>query len=323
MVNKGGLMYQKVLIPLDGSKEAEEVFPLVQNELNEGGAVILVQVIPPARTQKIGEHIIMASQQEEADRSEAMAYLRSLVRQHDWSGDNWRLQVEVATSVADGIVRLADRESVDLIAMYTHDRKLLARHVKRSIAREVQRRAATEVRIFGTREIQELSAEVTPAGDTRDGDSRVFRQIDAFGDLSPEQIEKVVALGTRRNVAAGELLGTGGELGEFMFVILEGEAHLTTHSEIGEISVRIARPGEAFPLAALLGSGTLITSGEALTEMEVLAIPRSELLMLCSREPEIGMRIYASVGRLFSTRYAETLTHLTISAARELERGDS
>ena len=317
-------MYQKVLIPLDGSKEAEEVFPLVQNELNEDGEVILVQVIPPARTQKIGEHIILASQQEEADRSEAMAYLRSLVRQQDWSADNWRLQVEVANSVADGIVRLADREAVDLIAMYTHDRKLLARHVKRSIAREVQRRASTEVRVFGTRELQELAAEATATpSEFHDDDNRVFRQIDAFGDLSPEQIEKVVALGARRNVEAGELLGTGGELGEFMFVILEGEAHLTTHSEIGEISVRIARPGEAFPLAALLGSGTLITSGEALTEMEVLAIPRSELLMLCSREPEIGMRIYASVGRLFSNRYAETLTHLTISAARELERGDS
>ena len=316
-------MYHKVLIPLDGSKEAEEVFPLVQNELSEDGEVILVQVIPPARTQKIGEHIILASQQEEADRSEAMGYLRSLSRQQDWSADNWSLQVEVANSVADGIVRLADRESVDLIAMYTHDRKLLARHVKRSIAREVQRRASSEVRVFGTREIQELAAETTPSSESQDGDNRVFRQIDAFTDLSPEQIEKVVALGTRRNVEAGELLGTGGELGEFMFVILEGEAHLTTHSEIGEISVRIARPGEAFPLAALLGSGTLITSGEALTEMEVLAIPRSELLMLCSREPEIGMRIYASVGRLFSNRYAETLTHLTISAARELERGDS
>ena len=316
-------MYQKVLIPLDGSKEAEEVFPLVQNELTDDGEVILVQVIPPARTQKIGDHIILASQQEEADRSEAMAYLRSLARQQDWSADNWRLEVEVANSVADGIVRLADRAAVDLIAMYTHDRKLLARHVKRSIAREVQRRSSTEVRVFGARELQELAAETTSTSEFQDGDNRVFRQIDAFGDLSPEQIEKVVALGSKRNVDAGELLGTGGELGEFMFVILEGEAHLTTHSEIGEISVRIARPGEAFPLAALLGSGTLITSGEALTDMEVLAIPRSELLMLCSREPEIGMRIYAAVGRLFSNRYAETLTHLTISAARELERGDS
>lgn len=316
-------MYQKVLIPLDGSKEAEEVFPLVRNELVTDGEVILLQVIPPTRTQMVGGHIILGSQQEEADRFEAIGYLRALVRQQAWDAGQWRFEVEVDNSVADGIVRLADREQVDLIAMYTHDRKLLARHIKRSIAREVQRKATSEVRVFGTRELGEHSAEETEAGQAPDVDFGIYRQVDVFSDLNTQQIERVVALGERQSVQSGDLLGTGGELGEHMFVILEGEAHLSTHSEVGEISVRIARPGEAFPLAALLGSGTLITSGEALTEMEVLAIPRSELLMLCSREPEIGMRLYASVGRLFSNRYAETLTHLTISAARELQRGDS
>ncbi len=316
-------MYDKVLIPLDGSKEAEEVFPLVKDEIVKDGEVILLQVIQPTKTQMVGGHILLGSQQEEADRYEALGYLRSVVRQQVWDAGNWRFEVEVANSVADGIVRLADRESVGLIAMYTHDRKLLARHVKRSVAREVQRRASTDVRIFGTRELEELASEGTPPRGAADSDNRVFRQIDAFSDLSPEQIDRVVALGTRRQVSAGDKMGVGGELGEHLFVILEGEAHLTTHSEVGEISVRIAQPGEAFPLATLLGSGTLITSGEALTDMEVLAVPRSELLMLCSREPEIGMRIYAAVGRLFSNRYAETLTHLTISAERELREGDS
>lgn len=315
-------MYRKTLIPLDGSKEAEEVFPLVKDELDPTGEVILVQVIPPAKTQMVGGHIILGSQQEEANRYEALSYLRSVGRQQDWEADRWRFEVEVDNSVAEGIVRLAGREGVDFIAMYTHDRKLLARHIKRSIAREVQRRAGREVRIFGTRELSELAgaaAETAAAG----GDSRVFRQIDAFSDLSAEQIDRVAALGQRLNVAAGERLGAAGELGENMFLILEGEAHLTTHSEVGEISVRIAQPGEAFPLAALLGSGSLITSGEALTDMEVLAIPRSDLLLLCSREPEVGMRLYAAIGRLFANRYAETLTHLTISAERELRQGDS
>ena len=316
-------MYERVLIPLDGSKEAEEVFPLVRDEIVAQGEVILLQVIPPARTQMVGGHIILGSQQEETDRSEAMDYLRAAVRQHSWDAGQWRYAVEVDNSVADGIVRLAGREKVDLIAMYTHDRRLLARHVKRSVAREVQRRAGAEVKVFGTRELEDRVAARTEADPVTDIDNRVFRQIDAFSDLSAEQIDRVVTLGARRQVSAGDKMGTGGELGESMFVILEGEAHLTTHSEVGEISVRIARPGESFPLAALLGSGTLITSGEALTDMEVLAIPRSELLLLCSREPEIGMRLYAAVGRLFANRYAETLTHLTISAARELREGDS
>ncbi len=319
-------MYGKVLIPLDGSKEAEEVFPLVKEEIERDGEVILLQVIPPARTQMVGGHIILGSQQEDSDRHEAVDYLRAVARQQSWDAGNWRCEVEVDNSVAEGIVRLARRAGADLIAMYTHDRRLLARHIKRSIAREVQRRAETEVRVFGTRELSEMAAggsRATRAEETTEVDNRVFRQIDAFSDLSHEQIDRVVALGTRDRVSVGDRLGTGGQLGEHMFIILEGEAHLTTHSEVGEISVRIARPGEAFPLAALLGSGTLITSGEALTDMEVLSIPRSELLLLCSREPEIGMRIYAAIGRLFANRYAETLTHLTISAERELREGDS
>ena len=313
-------MYRKALIPLDGSKEAEEVFPLVKDELDPEGEVLLTQVIPPTKTQMVGGHIILGSQQEEADRYEALSYLRSVSRQQEGEAGRWRFEVEVDNSVAEGIVRLASREGVDLIAMYTHDRKLLARHIKRSIAREVQRRAGMEVRIFGTRELSERAGAAAAAAG---GDNRVFRQIDAFSDLSAEQIDRVVALGRRLQVAAGERLGAAGELGANMFLILEGEAHLTTHSEVGEISVRIAQPGEAFPLAALLGSGSLITSGEALSDMEVLAIPRSDLLLLCSREPEIGMRLYAAIGRLFANRYAETLTHLTISAERELRQGDS
>lgn len=313
-------MYRKALIPLDGSKEAEEVFPLVKDELDPEGEVLLTQVIPPTKTQMVGGHIILGSQQEEADRYEALSYLRSVSRQQEGEAGRWRFEVEVDNSVAEGIVRLASREGADLIAMYTHDRKLLARHIKRSIAREVQRRAGMEVRIFGTRELSERAGAAAAAAG---GDNRVFRQIDAFSDLSAEQIDRVVALGRRLQVAAGERLGAAGELGANMFLILEGEAHLTTHSEVGEISVRIAQPGEAFPLAALLGSGSLITSGEALSDMEVLAIPRSDLLLLCSREPEVGMRLYAAIGRLFANRYAETLTHLTISAERELRQGDS
>ena len=49
-----------------------------------------------------------------------------------------------------------------------------------------------------------------------------------------------------------------------------------------------------------------------------LAIPRSDMLLLCAKDAEIGVRIYSAIGRLFSNRYAETLTHLAIGTEREL-----
>ena len=66
-------MYQKVLVPLDGSNEAEGVFPRFQAELAPDGQVILLQVIQRAKTMVFeGGAIVLASQVEEAARSEAM-----------------------------------------------------------------------------------------------------------------------------------------------------------------------------------------------------------------------------------------------------------
>jgi len=67
-------MYKKILVPLDGSREAEEVFSLIQGELAPDGQIILLKVISPAKTQKMGSHIILGSQLEEADRFEALGY---------------------------------------------------------------------------------------------------------------------------------------------------------------------------------------------------------------------------------------------------------
>ena len=317
-------MYSKVLVPLDGSREAEETFNIIQEQIEPNGQVVLLQVITPARTQRVGSHIILGSQQEEADRHEAMGYLRAVARRNTADGaPQWHCEVTVADSVADGIVRVAQGEAVDLIAMYTHDRKLLARHIKRSIAREVQRKSPVEVQVLGTQELSGYTFNDDGTGSAAQLDPRVIKQVDVFKDLTDEQTIKVMSLGQTIRVSAGDNMGLSGESGDRLYVILEGEAHLTTHSEVGEISVRIARPGEAFPLAALLGSGTLVTSGEALTDMEVLAIPRSDLMGLCYREPELGILIYASIGRLFSNRYAETLSQVAVGAERELREASA
>ena len=311
-------MYHKVLIPLDGSVASEFAFALIQREIAPDGEIILLNVIPPAKTQRVGSHVVLGSQQEEVDRYEAAGYLNRVAKENRIDSGRWRPEVVVSGSVDEGIVGFAQREAVDLIAMFTHDRGLFGRLVKGSVAREVQRRASTEVRVLRPRELTSYGPVATGGGEQSHLDTRLFDEVDLFQDLSEEQIQKVVSLGERIQVSAGEKQGTGGELGQNLFVIVQGEASLSAHSEIGEIAVRVAGPGESFPLAALLGTGALITSAEALTDMDLLAIPRSELLEFCSTELEIGMRIYSNMAQLFANRYSATLTQLAISAEREL-----
>ena len=78
----------------------------------------------------------------------------------------------------------------------------------------------------------------------------MLREIDIFRHLSAAQIERVASIGRYLDVPAGKVLAEAGEPGNVLLVIMEGQAQLTAHSAIGEITVRIAGPGESFPLAA-------------------------------------------------------------------------
>ena len=315
-------MYQKVLVPLDKSRESEGVLDAMSELVNPEGEAILLNISPPRRSTWMGEFVLLGSQQEEGDRNIAIDYLRSAAKQLAESSVKSRCEVTVSDSVAEGIVKFAEQENADLIAMFTQDRKGLARLVKGSVAKEVQRRATTQVRVFGPGDLAEQPAALARDSEASRTDTFVFKDVDVFQGLSDEQVNRVVALGSRLQISAGETLGKGGELGQKLFVIVEGEANLTAHSEIGEIAVRVAGRGESFPLAVLLGEGTLITSGEALTDMDLLEIPRTRLLQLCSEDPSFGTRMYAAIAQLFANRYNATLTHLSISVERELRHAD-
>ena len=161
-------MYRKVLVPLDQSKEAEKVLPIVQSMLTPGGEVILLQVIPPSQTQMmvVGEHHILGTELQDAERSKALSYLRFVVHQLGADPERWHCQVEVSKAVAEATVDLAMREEVDLIAMYTHNRKGLAKLIKGSIAEKVQRRAPMEVKVFRPQELVGSAAAAVRADDT-------------------------------------------------------------------------------------------------------------------------------------------------------------
>jgi nucleotide-binding universal stress UspA family protein len=75
------------------------------------------------------------------------------VQQQEGAPGHWHCEAVVSRSVAEGITNYAIQEGVDLIAMYTHDRKGLARLIRGSIAAQVQRNSPIEVRVFRPREL--------------------------------------------------------------------------------------------------------------------------------------------------------------------------
>ena len=146
--------HRKILVPLDGSiKAAEGVLGLAQDLLDPEGEAILLQVIPPSGPKMVGTDFMSGSQVEKRERSKAMGYLKYFADRQNAGPGRWRCEVAVSASVADGIVDTAVREEVDLIAMYTHDRKGLAKLIKGSIAEKVKECAPTAVRVVRPREL--------------------------------------------------------------------------------------------------------------------------------------------------------------------------
>ena len=141
-------MYQNVLVPLDRSVESEGVLDVLPDLVNSDGQATLLSVIPPGRTRSLGELVVLGTQQEEEDRARAMAYLNRIANRLRESSVESTTAVVVHDSVASAIVAFANRNSVDLISMFTHDRRGLAKLVKGSVAREVERRAVMPVRVF-------------------------------------------------------------------------------------------------------------------------------------------------------------------------------
>lgn len=113
-----------------------------------------------------------------------------------------------------------------------------------------------------------------------------------------------------------------GGRGEAVYVILKGHVELFVASPSGQLTVRIAGPGESLPLAALLEDGTLITSARAMSDVEVLVLPRFHLLNLCSERPDIGMRLFYAIADILGSRYRSTLQRLTQQMDRVFQESE-
>ena len=119
-------MFKKLLVPLDGSELAEGILPYVTQLANESGSpIVLVSVV------------------DAADRTETAAFI--LKRYLEDVEDRLAAQEVEAESVvtvgrpAEQILRVAEREECDLIAMATHGRSAIGRGIFGSVTDKVMR----------------------------------------------------------------------------------------------------------------------------------------------------------------------------------------
>jgi len=124
-------MYDKILVPLDGSELAKAIVPHVQAmAARHQSEVILFQVLPATGVLPK----TAAKEQKEAE-DHLMEVEQALLNE----GVNARYSIRHGSDAAAEIVDYAEVNDVDLIAMTTHGRSGVSRWVLGSVASKVLR----------------------------------------------------------------------------------------------------------------------------------------------------------------------------------------
>ena len=151
-------MYQKVLVPLDDSEASRSVLKALSGLVADGGEAILLHVIPPGKTRGTGNFAVMGYQVEEDHRNKALVHLNRVSNELNEASIKATVTVMVSNSVVGCIVNFAEEEGVDLIAMYTHGRKGIAKLLKGSVTQDVRAHTSVKVQGFADPELAQIGA---------------------------------------------------------------------------------------------------------------------------------------------------------------------
>ena len=142
-------MYERILVPLDGSKVGEAALPYVEDLVAKLSPevkveVILLQVLAWSPTRYVGggEGQVIVPYTEEAleqTKKQAMDYLNETGEALRTKGATVTAKVAIG-SAHDEIVKVAEETNADLITMSTHGRTGLSRWAFGSVTDKVLRR---------------------------------------------------------------------------------------------------------------------------------------------------------------------------------------
>jgi len=134
-------MYKTILVPLDGSKRAEAILSHIE-ELSTlyNARVIFLQVVEPPPL-IVGPEGDIALHQQEIERWEkqARAYLSAVEGDFQEKGIKTKKHI-IHGPVIDAIIKVAEQEGADLIALASHGRTGLSKVFYGSVAAGVLHR---------------------------------------------------------------------------------------------------------------------------------------------------------------------------------------
>jgi CRP/FNR family cyclic AMP-dependent transcriptional regulator len=128
--------------------------------------------------------------------------------------------------------------------------------------------------------------------------ARILGQVPLFIDLSSRELQRLGAACRQQDYPAGDVLLRQGEPGDTLFVIVSGRVQVTRHGDdVTSHGLATAGPGEVVGDMALLDDLPHSATVTALEPTRVLAMPVSDFRAALREEPDITIRLLATVSR--------------------------
>ena len=151
----------------------------------------------------------------------------------------------------------------------------------------------------------------------RSADYDLLKQIPLFSGMTDETTMNLLIDATMRRYPRGTSLFMQGEQADRFFIILEGWVKGFRQAPDGHESViAVFGPGESFAEAAMFVSGNFPISAEIVADARLLVIPRGGLLNQLRQDPDIALKMLASMSRRLRG-FVQQVEQLTVKSATQ------
>ncbi|MDD5666634.1 MAG: Crp/Fnr family transcriptional regulator [Actinomycetota bacterium] len=125
----------------------------------------------------------------------------------------------------------------------------------------------------------------------------IFWKIPMFEFLEAEELDRLLSLCTTEKIAKGEYVFLECDQPRNLYVVVKGEVKLLKQTEDGrETIVEMAYPGEIFGEEAIFAGQPYPLTAQALSDVELLAITRTDFFTFLRDNPDLALEIITELG---------------------------
>lgn len=136
--------------------------------------------------------------------------------------------------------------------------------------------------------------------------------VELFELLDADELTELAAVIDEKNLKQGETLFHTGDFGESLYIVKAGEVELFIKDTTGQkIVLKVAKRDDIFGEISMLDNSPRSATAMALTDTELFALDRDDLLLLFQKKPDAGLNMLAAMSGML--READNLLRTRVS----------